>query len=146
MSSPWYQVKHYWLFATVKLPLIGDRTFGELFSMCKYFAIFEFQSATTWIIPNFQFSTYIFSAHITPGVMKLCRVTKVKAIFLVLEYVFNFDLFEFSPAILEKGLLALQRSVIFWKISKPALPRGLPKHCAKNRWGGVFFVSLLRTV
>ena len=35
---------------------------------------------------------------------KLCRVTKVKVFFLVLVYVFNFDLFEFSAAILEKGL------------------------------------------
>ena len=37
--------------------------------------------------------------------LKLCRVTKVKVFFLVLGYVFNFDLFEFSAAILEKGLL-----------------------------------------
>ena len=37
--------------------------------------------------------------------LKLCRVTKVKVFFLVLVYVFNFDLFEFSAAILEKGLL-----------------------------------------
>ena len=37
--------------------------------------------------------------------LKLCRVTKVKVFFLVLVYVFNFDLFEFSArAILEKGL------------------------------------------
>ena len=39
--------------------------------------------------------------------LKLCRVTKVKVFFLVLVYVFNFDLFEFSAAILEKGLLDL---------------------------------------
>ena len=37
--------------------------------------------------------------------LKLCRVTKVEVLFLVLEvYVFNFNLFEFSAAILEKGL------------------------------------------
>ena len=38
--------------------------------------------------------------------LKLCRVTKVKGLFLVLVYVFNFDLFAFSAAILEnsKGL------------------------------------------
>ena len=36
--------------------------------------------------------------------LKLCRVTKVKVLFLVLVYVFNFDVFEFSAAILEKGL------------------------------------------
>ena len=38
--------------------------------------------------------------------LKLGRVTKVKVFFLVLAYVFNFDLFEFSTAILEKGLLS----------------------------------------
>ena len=37
--------------------------------------------------------------------LQLGRVTKVKVLFLVLVYVFNFDLFEFSAAILEKGLL-----------------------------------------
>ena len=39
--------------------------------------------------------------------LKLCRVTKVKVLFLVLVYVFNFNLFEFSAAILEKNLLFL---------------------------------------
>ena len=37
--------------------------------------------------------------------MKLGRVTKVKVLFLALVFVFNFDLFKFSAAILEKGLL-----------------------------------------
>ena len=37
--------------------------------------------------------------------LNLCRVTKVKVLFLVLVYVFNFNLYEFSAAILEKGLL-----------------------------------------
>ena len=36
--------------------------------------------------------------------LKRGRVTKVKVLFLVLVYVFNNDLFEFSAAILEKGL------------------------------------------
>ena len=36
---------------------------------------------------------------------KLGRVTKVKVLFLVLVFVFNFDLFKFLAAILEKGLL-----------------------------------------
>ena len=53
----------------------------------------------------FHFSTYIFSADITPDMLKLCRLTEVKVLFLVLVYVFNFNLFEFSAAILEKGLL-----------------------------------------
>ena len=46
----------------------------------------------------FQFSTYIFSADITPEMLKLGRVTKVKLFFLVLVYIFdftNFNLFEF---------------------------------------------------
>ena len=37
--------------------------------------------------------------------LKLGRVTKVKVLFLVLVFVFNFDLLKFSVAILEKGLL-----------------------------------------
>ena len=37
--------------------------------------------------------------------LKRCRLTKVKVLFLVLVYDFNFNLFEFSAAILEKGLL-----------------------------------------
>ena len=37
--------------------------------------------------------------------LKLSRITKVKVLFLVLVFVFNFDLFKFSAAILEKGLL-----------------------------------------
>ena len=40
--------------------------------------------------------------------LKLCRVTKVNVLFLVLVYVLilaNFNLFEFSAAILEKGVL-----------------------------------------
>ena len=38
--------------------------------------------------------------------LNLCRVTKVRVFFLVLVNVFNFNLpvFEFSAAILEKGL------------------------------------------
>ena len=37
--------------------------------------------------------------------LKLGRLTKVKVLFLVLVFVFNFDLLKFSAAILEKGLL-----------------------------------------
>ena len=39
----------------------------------------------------FQFSTYIFSADITPEMLKLGRVTKVKVFFLVLVNVFDFS-------------------------------------------------------
>ena len=52
----------------------------------------------------FHFSTYIFSVDVTPGMLKLCRVTKVKVLFLVLVSVFYFNLFKFSACILEKGL------------------------------------------
>ena len=55
--------------------------------------------------PVIQTSTYILSADLTAEMVKLCKVTKVKVFFLVLVYIFNFDLFEFSAAILEKGLL-----------------------------------------
>ena len=37
--------------------------------------------------------------------LKLGGVTKIKVLFLVLVSVFNFDVFKFSAAILEKGLL-----------------------------------------
>ena len=57
----------------------------------------------------FKISTYIFAADIIPKMLKLFGVTKVKVFFLVLVYTFsilaNFDWFEFSAAILEKGLL-----------------------------------------
>ena len=43
--------------------------------------------------------------------LKLGRVTKVKVLFPVLVFVFNFDLFKFSAAILEKGLLPLENFV-----------------------------------
>ena len=36
--------------------------------------------------------------------LKFGSVTKVRMLFLVLVFVFNFDLFKFSAAILEKGL------------------------------------------
>ena len=53
--------------------------------------------------------TYNFSADIGPEILKLCRVTKVKVVFLVLVYISilaNFNLLEFSAAILEKGLIS----------------------------------------
>ena len=39
--------------------------------------------------------------------LKLGRVSKVKELFLVVVFVFHFDLFKFSAAILEKGLLTI---------------------------------------
>ena len=45
--------------------------------------------------------------------LKFGRVTKVKMLFLVLVFVFNFDLFKFSAAILEKGLLYTLTNKVF---------------------------------
>ena len=47
----------------------------------------------------------VFSGDITPEMLELCRVTKVKVFFVALVYVFNFNLFKISAAILEKALL-----------------------------------------
>ena len=48
---------------------------------------------------------YTFSAVISPEMLKLCRVTKVKVFFVVLGYICNVNLYEFLVAILEKGLI-----------------------------------------
>ena len=50
--------------------------------------------------------------------LKLGRVTKFKMLFLVLVFVFNFDLLKFSAAILEKGLLLMYLIHIPLKISR----------------------------
>ena len=47
----------------------------------------------------FQFSTYIFSADITPEMLKPCRVTKVKKFFLVLVCVLDFARLRFLSVI-----------------------------------------------
>ena len=67
------------------------------------YALYPQSYKRLWIL---QFSTYNFSADISPEMLKLGRVTKVKVLFLVLVFVFNFELFKFSAAILEKGLLS----------------------------------------
>ena len=77
--------------------------FDKFTDVCMSGAIRHTPSHTKSV--NFSFSTYIFSADIRPGMLKRCKVTKVKVLFQVLVYVFNFNLFEFSAAILEKGLL-----------------------------------------
>ena len=53
-----------------------------------------------------------FSADISPEMLKLGRVTKFKMLFLMLVFVFNFDLFKFSAAILKKGLFQIKRRKI----------------------------------
>ena len=82
--------------------------FDKLTDVCMTGGIRNTPSHTN-VCKFFYFSTYIFSADITPDMLKLCRVTKVKVLFLVLVYVFNFNLFEFSAAILVKGLLSSSR-------------------------------------
>ena len=52
-----------------------------------------------------------FSADIAPKMLKLCRATKVRVFFLVLVYVYNFDLFDCSAAILAKGLSLNKRPI-----------------------------------
>ena len=56
--------------------------------------------------------------------LKLGRVTKFKMLFLELVFVFNFDLFKFSAAILEKGLLKLSESILF-RCRCQKSPRGI---------------------
>ena len=46
--------------------------------------------------------------------LKLGRVTKVKVLFLVLVFVFHFDLFKVSAAILEKDLLEGSSCIIIF--------------------------------
>ena len=53
--------------------------------------------------------------------LKLGRVTKFKMLFLVVVFVFNFDLFKFSAAILEKGLFSSEISQLTIEKSKLSL-------------------------
>ena len=79
--------------------------FDKFTDVCMTGGIRHTPSHTYQRLKIFHFSNYIFSADITLGMLKLCRVTKVNVLFLVLVYVFKFNLFEFSAAILENGLL-----------------------------------------
>ena len=69
--------------------------------------------------------------------LKLCRVTKVRVLFLGLVSVFRFNLFKFLAAILEKGLLSNSQQLLFvflfvFKVSFPekciynSTPNSLP--------------------
>ena len=58
--------------------------------------------------------------------LQLGRIIKVKVFFLVLVYAFNIDLFEFSAAILEKGLLYSSIACFVWK----------PEHFEFPSYGG----------
>ena len=72
--------------------------------------------------------------------LKLCRVTKVKMFYLVLVYV-NFDLFEFSAAILEKVLLKLvsatfnEKEMFFFKLK-------CPRKCKKSDFHRDLYLSV----
>ena len=58
----------------------------------------------------------------SPEMLKLGRVAKFKMLFLVLVFAFNFDLFKFLAAILEKGLF-LEHDTQYKQIysSKPSI-------------------------
>ena len=62
------------------------------------------QTSVNFSVFNLQFlRADITLVHV---MLELCRITKVKVLFLFLDYVFNFNLIEFSAATLEKGLLS----------------------------------------
>ena len=67
--------------------------------------------------------------------LKLGKVTKVKVLFVVRVFVFNFDLFKFSAAILEKGLF------IDHKVNPPFYI-----HCTKIVWGNMFLSNNMPNV
>ena len=72
------------------------------------------QSYKRLLCKFFIFQLTLFSQlilHIDTCMLKLWRVTKVKVLFLFQVSVFNFNLFEFSATILEKGLF---RFLIKW--------------------------------
>ena len=86
---------------------------------------------------NFSIFNLHFLTDIMPEMLKLCIFTKVKVFFTVLVYIFNFDLFEFSAAILKKGLLISWRDLDFatsWEV-------GLVKIWA---WDAGFFSPVCR--
>ena len=74
--------------------------------------------------------------------LKLGRVTKVKVLFLLLVFVFNFDLFKFSAAILEKGLFKMHHFPNEELKSEIDITPPMPN---ENRNSGGSFVLDLRT-
>ena len=54
--------------------------------------------------------------------LKLDRVTKVKVFYLLLVYVFNFDLAEFSAAISEKGLFETYLMRLLAEMKRRVIP------------------------
>ena len=64
--------------------------------------------------------------------------------FLVLVYVFNFDLFEFSVAILEKGLLAANKQGMITGFSTSAFlgDRSIPKILTRKAYKALFYMYI----
>ena len=75
--------------------------------------------------------TNIFSTDVSPEMLKLGRVSKVKVLFLVMVFVFNFDLFKFSAAILDKGLF------LFCQTSNNVIKRG---SMGRNIWSSCWLI------
>ena len=73
--------------------------------------------------------------------LKLCRVTKVKVLFLVLVDAFNFHLFEFSAAILEKGLL-VNAGVLYSELTTPILKTRLHEQFLCGNLCGNFYLPV----
>ena len=65
--------------------------------------------------------------------LKLGRVTKVKVFFLVLVFVFNFDLCKCSAAILEKGLFLTPQQISAYFSRRAAKIRQQPPNDADIR-------------
>ena len=70
--------------------------FDKFTDVCMTGGIHHTPSHTNVCKFLFFFSTYIFSADITPDMLKLCRVTN-KVLFLVLVCVFNLTYLNFWP-------------------------------------------------
>ena len=68
--------------------------------------------------------------------LKLCRVTEVKVFFLVVVDVFNFDLFEFSAAILEiEG--SIRHFHITISIIRLCSKLPINKACSRSYWENI---------
>ena len=85
--------------------------FDKLTDVCMTWGIRHNPSHTN-VCKFVIFNLHFLSRYIAPDMLKLCRVAEVKVLFLVLVYVFNFNLFEFSAAILEKGLFFILTLVL----------------------------------
>ena len=76
----------------------------------------------TFVCKFRDFQKNVFSADITPNIINLSRVTKFTVLFLALIFIFNFNLFKFSAAILEKRLL----KCTFYSRTSRSFPTQIP--------------------